>query len=331
MTIKQIAEIAEVSASTVSRIINSPDNSFASKKVRDRVWSVIREHNYVPNQNAKNLKYNSLQKTRHNNIICILGRAKSIGEDPFIEQIARAVEQHSLSMEVAVSNILTGGPKLSHADDNFTNAIIIGRIQPKQLNIIEKQYKNIIYIGRNQLDAPFDQVICNGKEATEKAMALLFKNKHKHIAYFGETTNEVRFQAYKEVMEKNELNPEAGWIFDVPHTAEGGYSAAEQLIKQSAPLPTAVFCASDSVAIAAMRRFRESRVKIPEDISIIGMDNIELSAYVSPMLTTVEMPAIEMGNIAVNILLDRIKKGHKLPIKIFLPSKLIERESVWQR
>lgn len=333
MNIKQIADIAGVSTSTVSRIINSPDNSFASKEVRDRVWKVIRENDYVPNQNARRLKTTSAAQRSHNSIVCILGRAKTISENPFFEEIARAVEQYSLSLEVMVSNILTEGqkPPSGLEYERSGNAIVIGRIQEAQIRAIERQYQNIVYVGRNPLDAPFDQVICDGGEATEKAMALLFKHRHRVIAYFGETKNEVRFQAYAEAMKKASASQDDMSIFDVPHTVEGGYSAAEQLLKQKKPLPTAVFCASDAIAIAAMRRFRESRIKIPEDISIIGMDNIELSAYVSPMLTTIEMPAIEMGNVAVSILLDRINKGHKLPMKIILPSKLIERESVWSQ
>ncbi|GHU37988.1 HTH-type transcriptional repressor PurR [Clostridia bacterium] len=332
MTIKEVAATAGVSPSTVSRIINSQDNKFASKEVRDRVWAVIREHGYVPNQNAKNLKHNGAAVTRNKSIVCVLGRAKTINENPFFEQITRAVEQHSLSVEVVVSNILTTNQKFTRSDngEDSGNAIVIGRIQDKQIKIIEQQFKNIVYIGRNQLQANFDQVICDGREATEKVMNLLFDNKHKHIAYFGETANEVRFTAYSEAMKKisGSDRPEGNCVFNVPHTAEGGYSAAEQMINQCKILPTAVFCASDSIAIAAMRRFREARIKIPQDISIAGMDNIELSAYVSPMLTTVEMPAVEMGNIAVNLLLDRISKGHKLPLKTILPSKLIERESV---
>lgn len=333
MSIKKIAEIAGVSASTVSRIINSPDNSFASKEVRDRVWAVIREHEYVPNQNAKNLKRNSASKHQHNSIVCILGRAKTISENPFFEQVARAIEQRSLSAEVVVSSILTSSCDSSVPDnkEKLGNAIVIGRIKENQIKAIEQKYKNIVYVGRNPLDVSFDQVICDGKEATEKALALLFKNGHKHIAYFGETTNEVRFKAYTEAMRKASAKLEHICSINVPHTAEGGYAAAEQLLKRGKTLPTAVFCASDSMAIAAMRRFRESRIKIPEDISVIGMDNIELSAYVSPMLTTIETPAIEMGNIAVSILLDRINKGHKLPVKIILPSKLVERESVWHQ
>jgi DNA-binding LacI/PurR family transcriptional regulator len=326
VTIKQIAELAGVSISTVSRIINSHDNSFASKEVRDRVWAIIQEHDYVPNQHAKNLKQNYAgQNTVYSSIICVLGRAKDINENPFFEQVARAVEQRSLSMEATVSQILTSNHEPSPMDKKSGNAIVIGRVQEAQIKWLEQQYKNIVYIGRNQLDVPFDQIICDGREATEKAMELLIKNGHKHIAYFGETTNEVRFRAYIGTIKKMAAVP---YVFDVPHTAEGGYSAAEQMLKESESLPTAVFCASDTVAIAAMRRFREAKVKIPENISVIGMDNIELAAYVSPMLTTIEMPAVEMGNIAVSILLDRVNKGHKIPIKIILPSKLIERESV---
>ncbi len=334
MTIKQIAELAGVSASTVSRIINSPDNSFASKEVRERVWNTIREHEYVPNPNARNLKHSSASPPKRISIVCcVLGRVNTLGENPFFEQIADVVKQHSLNMEVVVSNVLVSNAEATtfDAQADFGNAVVFGRIKERQIKAIERQWKNVVYVGRNPIEASFDQVICDGGEATKKAMGLLLQQGHKHIAYFGETDKEIRYQAYSEVMKESGAGRDSMFVCDVPHTEEGGYLAAERLISQGGPLPTAVCCASDSVAIAAMRRFRESKIKIPKDVSIVGMDNIESSGYVTPMLTTVEMPAVEMGTMAVNILLDRIHKGHKLPVKVILPSKLVERESVCPR
>jgi DNA-binding LacI/PurR family transcriptional regulator len=88
-----------------------------------------------------------------------------------------------------------------------------------------------------------------------------------------------------------------------------------------------VFCATDITAAAAIHTFREAGISIPKQLSIIGMDDIEIAQNVSPLLTTVSIPKIEMGKVAIHTLLNRINKVHQLPMKIFLPHKLILRES----
>jgi DNA-binding LacI/PurR family transcriptional regulator len=332
MTIKEIAKLAGVSASTVSRIINSPDDSFATQKVRDRVWAAIRETGFVPNPNARELKQRAERKeTGGKSLICVLGRTKQINDDPFFAGIIRAIEHRALSADIMVSKIVSFEHSRLAPEDmggKPVGAIIVGRAQPGLVEKLKDTFRNVVYVGRNPLDSELDQIICDGKEAAAKILSLLIRRGHSRIAYFGETVHEVRFEAYKEALltEYEGLFPE--YVVNAAHTADGGYSAAEALLQSGAALPSAVMCATDTVAIAAIRRFREARIKIPADLSVTGMDNIELAAYMTPMLSTVEMPAVEMGNLAVNILLDRAAGKHSLPLKILLPSKLINGESV---
>lgn len=105
MTLKEIASRAGVSVSTVSRIINSKDDSFARKEIRDRVWQIIRETEYVPNRTAIELKQNKKinKYTEPATITCILGRTKHLEDNPFFAQVARAVEQKALRMGYVVS------------------------------------------------------------------------------------------------------------------------------------------------------------------------------------------------------------------------------------
>lgn len=90
---------------------------------------------------------------------------------------------------------------------------------------------------------------------------------------------------------------------------------------------TAIFCANDNTAIGAIKALRERGYRIPEDISIIGVDDIETAQYLSPMLTTVHIPTEEMGRTAAKILIDRISGGHKLPMKIVLPFYIAKRDT----
>lgn len=335
MTLKEIAERAGVSISTVSRIINSPDDNFAKKAVRDKVWEIVRETGYIPNQSARDLKRSKKESSSpHANIItCILGRTKNYEENPFFAQVARAVEHQALSMGYAVTTSysifdidnsdLLRRIKSVKAD----GAVVLGRFNSNTYHFLVKHYKNIVYVGRNIIDANLDQVICDGYEATETALQYLIKNGHKRIGYIGETTNEIRYQAYMDTLKAQDLESGHELISRSPQDGAGGYLGANKLLKTANPLPTAVFCATDISAIAAIRRFTEAGIKIPQQLSVISIDDIELAQYVSPMLTTVGMPKVEMGKVAVRTLIDRINNVHKLPMKILLPHVLLVRES----
>ncbi len=336
MTLKEVAAQAGVSVSTVSRIINSPDDSFARKEVRDRVWSIIKETGYTPNLSARELKCGRIkeQETSKGTLACVLGRTKTLEDDPFFAQLARVIEQKAMEQGYPVRlsfSVLDSNPGLipeKTASFNADGAVILGRVSKSNMAFLEKYYKNLIYVGRNIITADCDQVICNGYDATQIAMKHLISYGHRRIGYIGEISSEVRYQAYLDALHEHGLEYSASLVCNCPQNGAGGYQGADYLLSTAHPLPTAVFCATDIAAIAALRRFSESKIKVPEQLSIISMDNIELSGYVSPMLTTVGMPIVEMGTIAVQTLIDRIRRQHKLPMKIFLPNKLTIRESV---
>jgi DNA-binding LacI/PurR family transcriptional regulator len=209
-------------------------------------------------------------------------------------------------------------------------AIVLGRFENTDVvRLLESQYRHLVYVGRNPVSASWDQIICDGYEATSIAISYLHTCGHKRIAYIGETDNEIRYKAYKDQIISLGLHddPTLTAICN-QNTAEGGYKGAGILLEKASSMPTAVFCASDISAIAAMRRFREAGIKLPTQLSVIGMDNIELSGYVSPMLTTVGMPTVEMGSCAAQTLINRINKMHRLPSKLYIPNKLAIRESV---
>ncbi|GHU50418.1 transcriptional regulator RbsR [Clostridia bacterium] len=335
MTLKEIAALAGVHSSTVSRILNSPDDSFASREVRERVWEIVKEVGYVPNKNAQSLrKKSSREEPRENgHIACILGRTKNMDDNPFFSGAARAVAAHALTLGYSVqmfySVLEPETQPIAVKSERHPGAVVLGRFENESaVRLLESQYKNIVYLGRNPINAPWDQVICDGYIATQTAIEHLISRGHTRIAYMGEKKNELRYKAYIDMTVKTGLDRDDNLVVDCPQNVEGGYQGAEQLLKQAKPLPTGIFCASDVIAIAVMRKLREAGIRVPEQISIIGMDNIELSGYVSPMLTTVGMPTIEMANIAVQTLIGRINKQHKLPLKIDLPCKLVMRESV---
>ena len=333
VTLKEIAARAGVSVSTVSRIINSSDNSFARKEVRDRVWTIIKETGYTPNQSARALKRGKADMPI-GAVACILGRIKTLEDDPFFAQLARVIEQQAMEKGYPVRlsysifdrkhNLILGKMESMQVD----GAVVLGRLSDSATAFLERYYKNIVFVGRNKIRAEWDQVLCDGYDATRIALEHLIAFGHRRIGYIGGIADEARYQGYIDTLRKHGLAYDARLVCECMQNGAGGYRGADLLLNAGVPLPSAVFCAADVVAIAALRRFAEAKIKIPQQLSIISMDNIERSGYVSPMLTTVGMPIFEMGNMAVQILIDRIHKQHKLPMKVFLPNKLMVRESV---
>ena len=107
------------------------------------------------------------------------------------------------------------------------------------------------------------------------------------------------------------------------------HRGARQLIDRGVDV-SALFCSNDVTAIGAMRAIQETGCRIPEDVSIISIDDIDTAQYLSPMLTTIHMPVEEMGQMTAKILIDRIEGGHRLPIRMNLPYYLASRESCGQ-
>lgn len=333
MTLKEIASRAGVSVSTVSRVLNSSDDSFGSREVRERIWKLVKETGYVPNKSARSLRMGESHTESSGVISCIFGRTKTPADNPFFAQIARAIEQQALQMGYVVNS------SYSIFDLKDTNilktittmktdgAIVLGMFGAETRTLLERIYKNIVYTGLNSVDAQWDQVNCDGYQVGLTAMNHLLDLGHTRVAYVGETKNEIRFSAYKDALEQRGLPLDMSLVSNCPLDGASGYVGAEKLLQQSSPGPTAIFCGNDITALAVLRKLAELKKKVPADISVIGVDNIELSEYISPMLTTVGVPKEEMGQMAVRILIDRINKQHRLPMRVVLPHKLVIRES----
>jgi len=336
LTLKELARLANVSVSTVSRVINGKDNS-ASSETREKIWRLVRETNYIPNIAARSLKKgaeNSTQKTR--SIACVFARTSDGLSDPFFSQIFQAIEKEALKRSCMVTGVFSARSMNSSGiyEDLILSEpdgiILIGRYS-KPLYTYLSRFKNIVYTGLNEVHDDCDQVICNGYLAAKAAVKRLHSLGHTSIGYIGEKSNEARYRGYYDALAELRIPVNRNFIIDAPLSVKGGYDAGIKLLKTSSQLPTSVFCANDITAIGVLKALGESSVKVPEDISIISIDNIEMCQYVSPMLTSIDIPKEELGKFALKLLLDRIEGGHQTPVKLEIPFKLIQRESCIKR
>jgi len=337
MTLKEIAKEAGVSISTVSRVINKSGTNAASKEVQDRIWEIVRRTGYTPNSMARDLKLKSAGafKPLSRSIACLFARTEASKSDLFFSRLARSIEQeafrHNYILKYSFTAIDIHHPSTFRfiTDNHVDGVVVLGRCHRQTLSFLKKCFNCVAYTGLNSLDAKYDQVVSDGYQASLTAINHLAGLGHTRIGYIGETQEEERYTGYRTALSSHGLPFKKAYVADVPLSPEGGYLGVRQLIEQGADV-SALFCSNDVTAIGAMRAIQEIGCRIPEDISIISIDDIDTAQYLSPMLTTIHMPVEEMGQMTAKILIDRIEGGHRLPVKMILPFYLANRESCGQ-
>lgn len=326
MSLKKIAEIVGVSPSTVSRVLNNTVSSCASPELKQKIWETAHELNYVPNHNAKNLQKGLDNPTKSYRISIILARFGSLDNDPFFRELFQSVEE-SLFSNSCLLHSITGIENTDFSSlQNIDGIIIFGRCSRDFLNNLKKYTRNIVAIDRNPTDYAIDEIICSGKTAAKKAMEHLISLGHTNIGYIGDCSFESRYIGYCETLIANNIPLNYSHVCPTDQTFESGCTAMLNLMSKEV---SAVFCANDITAVGALKTLHEQPDKKKRKISIIAIDNISLSLTTSPLLTTVNIPKEDMGHMAVNVLLDRIRRRHSEFLRVEFPCRIIERDSCY--
>lgn len=338
MALKDIAAEVGVSISTVSRVLNKDHTSAASEELKRQIWAVAQKQGYMPNLTARRLKsQKDLDIPKARSLCCIYGCApQETKDDPFFSKLLEYVEheafRHGYHISCAYSSLADakGYPFASTAasPSHSDCLIILGRFDPKHLEYVTPYFKNIVYVGLNFLDAACDQIVCNGYKMLRAGVHYLHSLGHQKIAFIG--SREMRRQGYVDAVRELGLPVnERHLIDDIFLSMEGGYQGMMRLLEQASDL-TAVCSSNDMVAIGALKACLDRGIRIPEDISILGLNNIENVQFTTPMLSSIRVPLDEMGRMAVTLLLDRIHGGHSSLISVEFPFQIISRESCRQ-
>lgn len=332
MTLKDIALKTGLSVSTVSRIINKENYKCNSKEAEEKVWEIVRTSGYTPNLMAKELKHKGSKKTLNKNISCLFARTENTAAEQFFFPIAQAVEQEALLQGYPLGYSFS----MLHITEMHSDRIaklekdgivVLGKPEPELNEILRKMFKNVVVIGVDIQDTPFDRIRCDGYKTAKIALQHLYDLGHRRIGYAG-LIDISAYDAYFDFFTEHNMKVEERFIHKYSAAYGIDYKAACTFLnKERALLPTAYFCSCDMIAIGVIRACKDLGIKVPDDLSIIGIDNIEMGQILTPMLTTVNIPNREMGRMAVRILLDRINKGHTSTINIEFPTELVKRES----
>lgn len=329
ITIKDIAKMAEVSVTTVSRVINNkPD---VSKNTKNRVLKIIDKTGYKPNKVARGL---------------VLSKTYTIGlvipdiSNPFFPEVSRGVENKAKSLGYSVilcdtdNDIKEEKRAIELLLSQKVDGIILSFSIDNRETLLELEKKNIpiIQIDREIIDSKFSSVTINNIKSAYKATEHLIKNGHKKLGHLNGNlatkTGQDRLKGFKEAIRKYKIELNENWIMNGNYSRSSGYELTKKLLKKK-KRPTAIFAANDYMAIGAYEAVFETDFNIPNDISIIGHDNIEISSVVKPGLTTMDQPKYDLGQKAAEILIKKIENENDFGKEnIVLETNLILRNSI---
>ncbi|MGM0922567.1 MAG: LacI family DNA-binding transcriptional regulator [Bacillota bacterium] len=343
-TLKEIAEHVGVSISTVSRVINNDLSRNIHPETKRKVWDAVKDYGYKPNQNARNLaSQKKTDKKKTMQIGCLVQHPHLIERyDPYYSPIFNGISKTLTDHKYSLIYIDSFDKKIEETDiyrsinsDTLDGIILFGNFEENVLSFIKNQISCIVALETAHTDClDVSLVDYDRQSASRAAIKHLIEQGHEKIGFIGGGTGadyenlseEERYKGYVKALHEFGLEFEANWIVNARWTPSLSYSSMKEILNLESK-PTAMFCASDTMAIAAMRSVYENKLQIPEDVAFIGIDNIEMSLYSNPPLSTIHIPKYEIGKAAVNVLLNQIEERMDLPVVTLLPYQLIARES----
>ena len=325
VSIHDVARLAGVSITTVSRVINKIPT--VKEKNRIKVLDAIKELKFQPSVFAQRLA------TGKSNVVAlVIPRYEGIFYSFYALELIRGIGTlcGALKLDLLLHLTDTNTPLNLRGVEGVIFADIIGNRH--QLQDAVDQGVTCIVINNYVQDLEVSCIAIDNIGGAEAAVNYLVGLGHKRIAHItGDLVTQAaaeRFEGYKQALKKNNIEFRQEYIFKTDYSRGQARQAAENLIKMSNPA-TAVFVASDSMALEVMAVAKESRKEIPRDLSIVGFDDNPSGLYGSVALTTVRQPLIKMAQESVkelNLLMSDKKKGAK-PKKVVLPTELVIRES----
>ncbi|WP_329589569.1 LacI family transcriptional regulator [Streptomyces sp. NBC_01362] len=343
-TVYDVAERSGVSIATVSRVYRTPDSVRA--QTRERVLEAARQLGYVPSGNARGLA----SRTTGVLGLCFPDYADPDAEadaeadsdaddavmlysDQIIRGMERAARRHGYALLIAAS--LEGGPeslvaKVAGRVDGF--AVLAQTVPTEDLEVISRRLPVVMIAGPREIDHLDHIVVANADGERELARHLIEDHVLRRLAFVGGEVEspdaEARFLGFRQACRDAGLPvPDAPDLRAEMMTQAEGARAAEELLDRDGERPQGVLFANDQMAVGALRALERRGVRVPEDIAVTGFDGIPLSRIVRPPLTTVRQPIRQLGEQAVELLVQRLGNSGSEPVSLMLPVSLIRRAS----
>ncbi|WP_028609427.1 LacI family DNA-binding transcriptional regulator [Paenibacillus harenae] len=336
-TIKDIAQEAGVSAATVSRVLNNDATLAVSEETRARIFSIAEQLQYKPSRLRRMRKEEKLSRQQIG--LLMWSTLEDEHSDPYFSAIRRGIEIRCEELGISIVKVLRGSSRTDlqplHELDGL---IVVGSIDEQDVLQLYRNAKRLVFVNHSKELSDFDTVKLHFEQATRAVVAHLLRLGHKKLGYIGGSDQvhrlnrqeadiagiEPRRAYFEKALRELDLFDER-FVIETEWSSNGGYESMNRLL-QLEPLPTACFIGSDPMAVGALRALHEHGVKVPEEMAVVGFDDIEISAFLNPPLTTVRVHTEHMGRAAVQLLLERID-GREAAVHMTINTTLVIRES----
>jgi LacI family transcriptional regulator len=328
MRIKDVANLAGVSTATVSHVINN--TRFVGEETKQKVEAAIETLNYTPNVHARSLAS---------------GRSRTLGliisdiNNPFFPELVKSIEEKASShgYDIILSNT-NYDPKRTVAcvqrmlEQNVQGvAIMTSEMDVSLSNRLAAKKVAVVFLDVGQAGPHTSNINVNYEKGIRGGVEHLLSLGHRRIAYISGPPHlksaERRKAAFAKIMKKYRASLGATpLLFDGDFKTTGGRRAAVEILRLK-PAPTAIVSGNDLMAIGALRELKSAGLRVPQDISVIGFDDISFAALAEPQLTTIVIPRAEIGEAAVEALIYTIKDAKNLGREFKISTQLVVRES----
>ncbi len=335
-TLEEVAKLAGVSRSTVSRVVNQHPN--VRPEVRERVWEVIRQTGYQPHAAARSL---ATRRTRVIGLI-IPQAVTTLFTDPYfpilIRGIADACNAHNYHLMLSLFSRRRVQESRAHQDllyqqvlrSRYLDGVVVSSA-PLDDPIFRRLLEDgvpFVLIGRYSHER-VSYVDVDNVVGARMAVEHLLRLGHERVATITGPLNmcagQDRLEGYRQALTARGIPVDEDLIAEGDFTEGGGQAAMQRLLPRH---PTAVFAASDMMAVGALKVLREAGLRVPEDVAVVGFDDIPLASMVEPPLTTVRQPIEQLGSMAVELLVSLLENpGEETTHRVVLPTELVIRAS----
>lgn len=327
-TINDVCKLAGVSKATVSRVMNGKGP--VKEETKKLIFDAMETLNYKPSLVAQALATNS-----SNSIGLIVSFFDGYYFGILLKEATRIAEESGKQL------IVTDGHNQLETEIEAINSLVARKCDAILIysrtmtaddycDIQKKLPIPLVVINRTLPDGLGHAVAFDQYDASQMAIEHLIELGHKKIAMItlnmGSSTGKIRLKGAKETLEKHGITYDNNLTIIKNGKLEDGYQACKELLKRSSDV-TAIFCFNDHLALGAIKALKEMNIRVPEDISIVGIDNDEISAFLSPALTTINVPIQEITQLAMNKALQLISDKEVKPTTEILKGNLIVRDS----
>lgn len=326
---KDVARLAGVSTSTVSHVINK--DRFVSEAIIEKVEAAIETLNYAPSALARSLK---LKQTR------TIGMLITASSNPFYSELVRGVERSCFERGYSLVLCNTEGDEqrmnrnLEMLMQKRVDGLLLLCTETHQPSVdIIRRYPSIptVMMDWSPFEGDSDLIQDNSLLGGDMATQYLIDKGHTRIACItgplDKTPARLRLEGYREAMSRSGLSVPSGYEVIADFEFGGGFDAMQKLLAQQTP-PDAVFIGNDAMAVGAYQALYQAGLHIPRDMAIVGYDDIELARYMTPPLTTIHQPKDELGELAIDVLINRMAEPELTQQRLQLTPELMVRGSV---